>query len=664
MRLGLFLAGLIIILQPVGYCAVNEISTGTDIMGYDITIHDAPLSFNVIISMDNHADEISFTLSGNVTIDEIYAVKDGIMHEVGWRRESLLFVSEIKNGTLIVEDLPHGEICLHLEYHGTPAIILPISPEEVIFLNSASEKGAMGIFFSFWYPQTPDGEFSFRISFDLSQFSAGVANGQEIAPLTFSGEDPGKIAFFIGNYAVTSSTGNGIKIKSYFFSDDPGYCSEAKDIFEFYSSCAGPIPLDHFWIVESPTSMGGANLGDMLLLSSSQLSTGVVDAGLLAHEIFHCWSPGLVLAPLEWGNQVTDNFATQFQYLYTESEEVNDLMSLNYAMLPDCPLSSEEPEDALIRGQLAYWKGSAILNMLREEIGDEVYQEAIKIYFERFAGKKATPLDFIEICEEKSGRDLSWFYDQWYNRAGGVDIILTDTKFSDGRVTGVLTQRSDYRISVEVTATDGRRFKTGNFEFDGKGSVFIEIPCDFTPSELIIDQEGKLLKNPIPRRVKIGENSTSVSIGFVPCSYYISDKLGEETRSSIEQIIDSFEEMMAQYVKGFAFPPPTTNPLGPENVFIIAPWKEVREIIPDITLERGEGLYITREYNGKRVAILTARAGFFESILNILGKGELPQVLYAFHYNFIPISNSFMQIPGFDIALKYSGDRIVSVDFM
>jgi len=662
MRLGLILVGLILILQPVGNDEVHGTSTEIDIISYDITIHDSPLSFDTIIRMSNHREELSFTLSGNVTIDEIYAVKDGVKNEVDWKRESFSFVSEIDNGTLIVEDLPQGEIVLHLSYHGTPAMILPLSSEEVIFVDCASEKGIMGIFLAFWYPRTLDGEFSFKISFDLSLFSDGVANGQEIAPLTFSGEDPDQMVFFMGNYTVSSSTREGTKIKSYLFSNDPGYCSEAEKIFKFHSSSAGPISMDHFWIVESPTIMGGANLGDMVLLSSSHLSTGRVDAGLLAHEIFHCWSPGLVLAPPEWGNQVTDNFATQFQYLYTESEEVNDLLSLIYTVQgTDCPLSSEDPKDALIRGQLAYWKGSAILNMLREEVGHAVYLEAIKIYYEKFAGKEASPQDFIAVCEEASGRDLSWFYDQWYNRTGGVDLILTDTQFSDGEVTGNLTQRSDYNFKVDITATDGHRSRTETFEFDGKTSIPISIPCDFTPSWVIIDQRGKLLKNPIPRKIRVGENSTAVSIGFVPSSYYISEKLDEWTRSGIGNVIDRFEEQMAQFIDNSVMPNSISDPLGPENVFIIAPWEEVKEMIQDITIERGEGLFITREYNGKRVAILTARPGLLRSILR---RGELPQVLDAFHYNFLLISpNTFMQIPSFDMTLKYSGDKLISLDF-
>ena len=55
--------------------------------------------------------------------------------------------------------------------------------------------------------------------------------------------------------------------------------------------------------------------------------------------------------------------------------------------------------------------------MLHTLIGEEAYQEGIRLYFERFDGQAVTCEDFVRCMADASGRDLGQFM-RWYAQAG------------------------------------------------------------------------------------------------------------------------------------------------------------------------------------------------------------------------------------------------------
>lgn len=69
-----------------------------------------------------------------------------------------------------------------------------------------------------------------------------------------------------------------------------------------------------------------------------------------------------------------------------------------------------------------YQKGSWILHMLRERLGDDAFWEGIRLYYARFMNANATTSDFREAMEEVSGDDLADFFDQWLYDGGNPSL--------------------------------------------------------------------------------------------------------------------------------------------------------------------------------------------------------------------------------------------------
>jgi hypothetical protein len=82
-----------------------------------------------------------------------------------------------------------------------------------------------------------------------------------------------------------------------------------------------------------------------------------------------------------------------------------------------------------------YQKGAAMLLALEWLIGGQTFWQAIRDYFAEWNGRHPTHEDFFEIVNRTANQDLSWFYNEWYDKTSFNDFILRDietTRSPDG----------------------------------------------------------------------------------------------------------------------------------------------------------------------------------------------------------------------------------------
>jgi aminopeptidase N len=72
----------------------------------------------------------------------------------------------------------------------------------------------------------------------------------------------------------------------------------------------------------------------------------------------------------------------------------------------------------VLSGPGTYKKGGWTLHMLRGIVGDAAFWTGIRDYYLRHRDGNATTADFRRAMEQASGRELSWFFDQWLTRGG------------------------------------------------------------------------------------------------------------------------------------------------------------------------------------------------------------------------------------------------------
>jgi aminopeptidase N len=227
---------------------------------------------------------------------------------------------------------------------------------------------------------------------------------------------------------------------------EPKYAPYAKDIFgftpevmEFYSKTLG---VDYPWykyaqiVVRDYVSGAMENTsatlhGTYVQGTKRELADRYYDNGrsTIVHELFHQWFGDYVTAE-SWSNlTVNESFADFSETIWAEykyGKDAGDAHSLeamqNYLGQPDAKNKNlvrfhyNDKEDVF--DVVTYQKGGRILLMLRNYLGNAAFYKGLNIYLKTNAFKNGEAQQLRLAMEEASGRDLNWFFNQWYYGAG------------------------------------------------------------------------------------------------------------------------------------------------------------------------------------------------------------------------------------------------------
>ncbi|WP_344978753.1 M1 family metallopeptidase [Compostibacter hankyongensis] len=151
---------------------------------------------------------------------------------------------------------------------------------------------------------------------------------------------------------------------------------------------------------------------------------------VIAHELFHHWFGDLVTTE-SWSNlTVNESFADFSEMLWAEHKYGQDLADQHsYEAMQDYfdfarsgkdhPLVNfyyADKEDVF--DQVTYQKGGRVLNMLRNYVGKDAFFSALHQYLEQNKFKPAEAQQLRLAFEQVTGKDLSWFWNQWYYGEG------------------------------------------------------------------------------------------------------------------------------------------------------------------------------------------------------------------------------------------------------
>ncbi|MHB1279073.1 MAG: M1 family metallopeptidase, partial [Bacteroidia bacterium] len=105
----------------------------------------------------------------------------------------------------------------------------------------------------------------------------------------------------------------------------------------------------------------------------------------------------------------------------------------------------------------SYQKGALILHMLRKYLGDQAFFDGLSLYLKKFQYGTAEIHNLRQCFEESSGEDLTWFFDQWFFKAGhpNLEVIHNydeEVNFYSIQVsqTQDLQELGAYRLPVKV----------------------------------------------------------------------------------------------------------------------------------------------------------------------------------------------------------------------
>ena len=323
----------------------------------------------------------------------------------------------------------------------------------------------------------------------------------------------------VGEYEVIEDSYNNIPVNYYV---EKKYASLAKDIFGLTPEMIGffedKLGVAYPWnkysqiVVRDYVSGAMENTtavvhGDDAYQMKGQLIDENRQENTIAHEIFHHWFGNLVTSE-SWSNlALNESFANYSQYLWREYKygKTNadaHLFENTKAYKDDIDNHEkklvrfyyEDKEDMF--DLISYNKGGAILHMLRKYLGDIAFFSGLKKYLIDNQYRSAEVSQLRLALEEVSGKDLQWFFNQWFYGSGHPNIQVSyDYNSLEKTVTVnfVQTQTNEFKFPMTIDIFENGIKKRHNFFIDGRDTSFKFIYTSKNPDLIQVNADGVLL---------------------------------------------------------------------------------------------------------------------------------------------------------------------------
>ncbi|MFD0794865.1 M1 family aminopeptidase [Mucilaginibacter litoreus] len=325
----------------------------------------------------------------------------------------------------------------------------------------------------------------------------------------------------VGDFKITKDTWKGKEVSYYL---EPKYAPYARDIFgftpevmEFYSKTLG---VDYPWnkysqiVVRDYVSGAMENTsatlhGDYVQATKRELLDDYYGQGrsTIVHELFHQWFGDYVTAE-SWSNlTVNESFADFSETLWAEHKYGKDAGDAhiqddrqNYLSQPNLRTKDlvrfhyHDKEDMF--DAVTYQKGGSILYMLRNYLGNAAFYKGLNIYLKSNAFKNGEAHQLRLALEEASGRDLTWFFNQWYFGAGHPILNIT-YKWDDATKTQTVymnqTQDGDaFILPIAIDVYAGGKMERKKFWVRSKTDSLV-FHSAVKPSLVNVDGDKMLL---------------------------------------------------------------------------------------------------------------------------------------------------------------------------
>ena len=251
----------------------------------------------------------------------------------------------------------------------------------------------------------------------------------------------------VGVFEIIKDVYKDIEV-SYYVENE--YAKYAKDIFgntpemlQFFSEKLG---VEYPWnkysqiVVRDYVSGAMENTtavvhGEQALQMPGQLIDENKQENTIAHELFHHWFGDLVTSE-SWSNlTLNESFANYSEYLWQEYKYGTEAAEMHRYESIKPYLEGEEATKDLVRFNylekedmfdlVSYNKGGAILHMLRKYVGDDAFFTSLNTYLNRYQFKAAEAHQLRLVFEEVTGKDLNWFFNQWYFGANHPNLAIS-----------------------------------------------------------------------------------------------------------------------------------------------------------------------------------------------------------------------------------------------
>ncbi|MBL6875904.1 MAG: M1 family metallopeptidase [Chitinophagales bacterium] len=387
---------------------------------------------------------------------------------------------------------------------------------------------------SVWFPtiDKPNERCTQEIAMTVQNRFMAISNGEFVSDIDnadgthtvswqqYKPHAPYLFMMTIGEFAQIKDEWEGLSV-DYFVEKE--YENVAREIFgetpamlTFFSDQLGVrYPWDKYWQVCVRDYVSGAMENTSAVIFGEfvqQHERELIDEDhedIVSHELFHHWFGDLVTCE-SWANlPLNESFATYGEVLWREHRYGEDEKYRKVYGDMDSYFNeaSRGKQVDMIRyhhdtaedmfDSHSYAKGGAILNMLRDVVGDDAFFESLRVYLEDNKYQSVEIHNLRLAFEKVTGKDLNWFFNQWFLSAGHP-VIDIDYEYTDSSVIVKMQQEPSvennllYTLPLQVDVYGENETAAFDIVFHQKNQSF-ELPFEQDVLWVNVDAKKSLL---------------------------------------------------------------------------------------------------------------------------------------------------------------------------
>ncbi|PJJ84817.1 M1 family metallopeptidase [Mucilaginibacter auburnensis] len=213
---------------------------------------------------------------------------------------------------------------------------------------------------------------------------------------------------------------------------------------------------------------GYADMEYPMMMNDSKQTDATFAQLVQDHEQAHTYMPFYMGINESRYAFMDEGWATTFEYLIGISEKGQKAADEFYKAFrvngwtrgkhdQENPIITPSPEVTFSPGSNAYGKPSLSYLALKDYLGDALFKKALHYYMNNWNGKHPIPWDYFNAMKAGSGKNLDWFFYNWFYTPSYIDLtLLSVTKTgSDAKIE--INNKGGFAIpfDVNVTYTDG-----------------------------------------------------------------------------------------------------------------------------------------------------------------------------------------------------------------
>jgi len=215
---------------------------------------------------------------------------------------------------------------------------------------------------------------------------------------------------------------------------------------------------------KSTAFQGFADMEYPMMMNDSHVSDLGFAELVQDHEQAHTYFPFYMGTNESYYAFMDEGWATTWEYLIGISEKGQKAADDFYKSFrvtrwihgpheKENPIITPSPDVTFGAGNNAYGKPSLSYLALKDYLGDKLFAAGLHNYMSNWHGKHPIPWDYFNSMAAGSGRDLNWFFYNWFYTPSYIDLALTSVSHSGKRYVLNIKNVGGFAVPFDVIAT-------------------------------------------------------------------------------------------------------------------------------------------------------------------------------------------------------------------